>query len=149
MNAFVFQGALLCVDCAEITKAEAWRSLGDLRESNPELLETSDCYPQGPYSDGGGEADCPEHCDHCGAFLENPLTTDGEAYVRRAVLANGRIAREVWAPFYAYLFPAAEEEEEPRCDALGCGQVATNGQHQWLYCPKHYARLVADEAQES
>lgn len=141
MKAYAFRAALYCERCALPWIDACDQATGDTGDSND--------FPQGPYSDGGGEADCPEHCDHCGAFLENPLTTDGEAYVRRAVLANGRIAREVWAPFYAYLFPAAEEEEEPRCDALGCGQVATNGQHQWLYCPKHYARLVADEAQES
>jgi len=28
----------------------------------------------GPYPDGGGEADAPQHCGGCGVFLENPLT---------------------------------------------------------------------------
>jgi len=51
-------------------------------EDVPEYLrEDSNHYPHGPIGDGGGEADCPQHCDSCGAFLENPLTPDGVAYV--------------------------------------------------------------------
>jgi len=36
---------------------------------------SDDCdeYPVGPYPEGGGEADYPRHCDHCGLFLRNPL----------------------------------------------------------------------------
>jgi hypothetical protein len=33
----------------------------------------SDKFPKGPLADGGGESDCPQHCDTCGVFLENPL----------------------------------------------------------------------------
>ncbi|KKL11925.1 hypothetical protein LCGC14_2540860, partial [marine sediment metagenome] len=40
-----------------------------------------------PYLDGGGEADTPQHCDHCSVFLENPLTGDGYAYVIEALLS--------------------------------------------------------------
>ena len=42
----------------------------------------SDDYPKGPYADGGGEADSPQFCAHCNAFLRNPLTADGLEYVR-------------------------------------------------------------------
>ncbi len=48
----------------------------------PRDFDDSEQWPQGPYPDGGGEADCPQHCDCCGAFLENPLTDDGDSYVR-------------------------------------------------------------------
>jgi hypothetical protein len=37
----------------------------------------SDELPKGPYGNGGGETDSPQHCDACGCFLQNPLTTDG------------------------------------------------------------------------
>lgn len=103
MNAFVFKGALLCSLCRN-----EW--IGDRITNLPEDTGDSNDYPQGPYPGGGGEADSPSPCDACGCFLENPLTADGEEYVRRAVLANGRIAREAWAPFYSYLFSASEEE---------------------------------------
>jgi hypothetical protein len=45
----------------------------------------SDFFPKGPYCNGGGEADNPQHCDHCCTFLENPLTADGYKYVRECV----------------------------------------------------------------
>lgn len=47
-------------------------------------LYCESCAPDdadGPYGDGGGEADCPQSCDACGAFLENPLTAEGRRYV--------------------------------------------------------------------
>jgi hypothetical protein len=46
--------------------------------------EDSDTWPQGPYDSGGGEADTPQHCDQCGVFLENPLTSDGDDYLLEA-----------------------------------------------------------------
>ena len=52
------QTDLVCGDCAE---------------------ELGGC--DGPLPDGGGEADTPQHCAHCGVFLENPLTQDGVKYV--------------------------------------------------------------------
>jgi len=83
MDVFVYQSALLCADCAlplrDRLAAEAGASL--------QLMETgvgSDGYPSGPYANGGGEADTPQHCGSCGLFLENPLTPDGDAYVREA-----------------------------------------------------------------
>lgn len=81
MKAFIYQAALLCADCAETERERLTTETGTSRQ----LLETgtdSEGYPQGPYGDGGGEADCPQHCDHCGVFLENPLTPDGDTYVR-------------------------------------------------------------------
>jgi hypothetical protein len=69
----------------------------------------SDDLPKGPYSDGGGEADTPQHCDGCGQFLENPLTADGLIYVEDA-LRHRLTAEELigaandvvvyWAKFY-------------------------------------------------
>jgi len=74
----------------------------------------SDEFPKGPYPDGGGEADCPQHCGagaQCvnaiefddghkvGAWLENELTTDGVEYVREAIREGGEVA-EMWADYY-------------------------------------------------
>lgn len=99
MNAYIYQAALLCESCATTAK---WTLAPDA---------DSDRYPQGPYANGGGEADCPQHCDHCNLFLENPLTTDGMEYVRESVKRWMAIPAEqralgpataltVWAPFY-------------------------------------------------
>jgi hypothetical protein len=77
-RAYMFQAELLCEGCGDDVKAQTKPPLGFPDES----LYDSDDYPKGPYSDGGGEADTPQHCGHCGAFLGNPLTPDGDSYVR-------------------------------------------------------------------
>jgi hypothetical protein len=96
MDAYIFDAELLCSDCAESVMAR---------------LPKSDDYPKGPYSDGGGEADCPNHCGICGLFLENPLTDDGVEYVKAAIAefdSTGRGTPEViaeWREFYAPVLP--------------------------------------------
>jgi hypothetical protein len=106
MKAYIYQAALLCEDCADIVQ-EVRKGKGGFDD----YPENSDIWPQGPYSDGGGESDCPEHCDHCGLFLENPLTSDGEAYVKEFVASHqlGKTANPLpcareWRERYAYLF---------------------------------------------
>lgn len=81
MNAYMFNAALLCEACAKRIRAEIEAETG----ASAQLLETgtdSESYPQGPYANGGGEADCPQSCDQCGLFLENTLTPDGDAWLR-------------------------------------------------------------------
>jgi len=95
MNVYVYQAALICEDCAAAVKERLSTAIHTLGTR----------YPQGPYCDGGGEADCPQHCDMCRVFLENPLTGDGEQYVRDAVAAgkdNAGVLAE-WRTFYDYL----------------------------------------------
>ena len=98
MNAYKYQAALLCEHCAE-----------DIRDHlHPDVLADadknghSDIAPQGPYSDGGGEADCPQHCDICGLFLENPLTDAGYAYVREMASDKSSHTSVIneWKAFY-------------------------------------------------
>lgn len=104
MNVYVYRAALWCEQCGESKR----RSLARVAPSDPdnETSYDSDHYPKGPYSQGGGESDSPQHCEGCGAFLKNPLTSDGVECVREAVesaLRAGRtdsIAVTVWAPFY-------------------------------------------------
>lgn len=85
MKAYVFQAALICEDCARAYMAS--NAKPDHVDMDDESSYDSDHWPKGPYSDGGGEADCPQHCDHCGEFLENSLTMDGDCYVRTAAAA--------------------------------------------------------------
>jgi hypothetical protein len=76
MNVYVYQAALICDRCAEAGEFRA-----RLIAAGKTAEMDSDHWPHGPYSNGGGEADTPQHCDHCGEFLRNPLTPDGVLYV--------------------------------------------------------------------
>lgn len=103
MDAYVYQAALLCADCAQarIAKIESTRPFP------PGYPNDSDAYPQGPYPQGGGEADSPQHCDDCRLFLENPLTRDGMDYVSERIIEHYRDRSEgsadvlqTWAKHY-------------------------------------------------
>ncbi len=104
MDAYIYQADLLCSRCTgsimlHLKTPEGWPD---------ERTYDSDDYPKGPYANGGGEADFPQHCWRCGVFLENPLTEDGEQYVREAIAAaeeNGKMdVYGEWKQFYSYLF---------------------------------------------
>jgi hypothetical protein len=84
MHVYVFQAALICDTCGTLYKQGTDRP-AHVDESDESSYD-SDEWPKGPYSDGGGEADSPCHCDHCGVFLDNPLTPDGSDYVKEAWL---------------------------------------------------------------
>lgn len=96
MNVYVYNAALFCFDCGH----EIIEMLDEINEKD---TGDSDDYPQGPYPNGGGESDYPQHCDNldCGVFLENPLTTDGQDYVRACFVdapSNPIVA--MWADYY-------------------------------------------------
>lgn len=93
MDAYMYQAALICACCAERERERLMRS-PSVKDID---LEDSDVIPQGPYGNGGGEADSPQHCDICGVFLENPLTDDGLEYVKAARESN---VSKVWREFY-------------------------------------------------
>jgi hypothetical protein len=96
MDAYIYKADLYCVTCAEGFMSHLADKAGE---------EDSDSYPQGPYSNGGGEADFPCHCGKCSVFLENPLTPDGYNYVRSTLRVNGEAGVyspvvALWADFY-------------------------------------------------
>lgn len=99
MKAYIYQATLLCEPCAHATRQE----LGD---GSAPHHEDPEHYPQGPYPDGGGEADSPQHCDGCSTFLENPLTSDGYRETAQMIKADfckarfDSVAITVWAEFY-------------------------------------------------
>ena len=62
-------------------------------DSSDESSYDSGEFPKGPYDNGGGESDCPQHCGACHEFLENPLTSDGLEYARQN-------PRPEWDSFY-------------------------------------------------
>lgn len=84
MEAWIYQADLYCDDCARAIRARL-DAAADAEEAGSPDDGDSGSYPQGPYADGGGEADCPQHCGGCGVFLENPLTSEGHEYVCEAV----------------------------------------------------------------
>ena len=98
MEVYVYCADIYCADCGGGIKADLSGSALDDGDSNS--------YPQGPYGDGGGEADCPQHCGACSLFLENPLTPDGYNYVREALLGHTETGRgaadvlNVWRDYY-------------------------------------------------
>jgi len=106
VDAYIYCAALYCDECANRIK-ERLTAPADVED---ESSYDSDAYPKGPYLDGGGEADTPQHCDSCHIFLHNPLTGDGSTYVRDAFgefveLGRGRL--EVladWIREYPYEF---------------------------------------------
>lgn len=108
MRVYIYQSALLCEDCGDAKRAALDPNRPAHIDPDNESSYDSGEYPKGPYGDGGGEADSPQHCDHCGVFLQNPLTDDGREYVRERVEAEGprriagrqTVACRVWAPFY-------------------------------------------------
>lgn len=143
MRVYIFQAALLCEACGEAVKENKqidcgvcggthadlpfvdcrafYPPKGDNRPLHPEhgtavpeeFMYDSDDFPKGPYGDGGGEADTPQHCDHCGVFLENPLTADGIAYVTDVLkerYAGEGTALALWREFYADELPDVREE---------------------------------------
>lgn len=80
MNAYIYQAALLCEDCTTSARMKLAPKTDFAHDT-----KDSDRWPQGPYPDGGGEADCPQHCDHCNVFLENPLTCAGYDYLQECI----------------------------------------------------------------
>ena len=105
---YAFNAELLCASCG----AEAQGNNSDMANSTD-----SDHYPQGPYGDGGGESDCPQHCGTCGLFLDNPLTDDGRAYVRAALRdGTGNPATlATWRDAYGPELDMCEHRQDAPC----------------------------------
>lgn len=98
MKAYVYRADIYCEDCGKDI-------IGKLGHEN-ELSFDSERWPQGPFLEGGGEADTPQHCGSCGTFLENPLTVDGYRYVAEQLDAYRTTGMgslptlHQWAEFY-------------------------------------------------
>lgn len=103
MDAFIYSADLFCSDCTTTIKQEIAHRYPQHVPVNPqdECSYDSDRYPKGPYMDGGGESDSPQHCGRCGLFLENPLTRDGYRYVEDKLRRDGDSPTvQEWADFY-------------------------------------------------
>lgn len=96
METYIYCADIYCEDCGQAIKSDL-----SIKGPLPDVLD-SDCYPQGPYE--ASEADSPQHCADCGEFLENPLTEDGNEYVKDYIKnAPGNPVTQIWADYYDYL----------------------------------------------
>jgi hypothetical protein len=86
MRAYIFQAALICEECATRERTNLRPCMHAGFNEEDESSYDSDAFPKGPYENGGGEADSPQHCDQCHLFLENPLTREGREYAELQVL---------------------------------------------------------------
>jgi hypothetical protein len=120
VNVFIYQAALLCEACGEAVRLTVEPPPG--YDGSNESTWDSDDFPKGPYADGGGEADTPQHCDHCHAFLQNPLTPDGRAYLLECFRAyedskgqrGNRDALQAWGLFYGVSWQEVDASRAPR-----------------------------------
>lgn len=113
--AYIYAADFYCDDCGKAIREKIDEVGESPRSPHDESSYDSDDYPKGPYPDGGGEADYPQHCgamDDCinaidmgdgwqvGEWLENELTAEGVEYVKESIAAGGQVA-ELWAEWYA------------------------------------------------
>lgn len=80
MDVFVYGADIYCSKCGQAIR-DRLTAQGKAPD-NPAAESTynSDRFPKGPYPDGGGEADSPQHCGACHMPLENALTAAGVRY---------------------------------------------------------------------
>lgn len=120
MDAYIYAADLYCADCGEDIRSRLTQEGKAPSDPDDETSYDSDEFPKGPFADGGGEADCPQHCGGCGAFLENPLTSDGVDYVTKAGVEPdiSDTVRE-WGRFYGIHVDTPEDKtNRARFDAM-------------------------------
>jgi len=115
MLAYVYCADIYCEDCGKKIREELDREGCAPADPDDEYSYDSDEYPKGPYPDGGGESDTPQHCgagEDCinaielsdgrkiGDWLGNELTTDGVEYVKEVIQEGGEVA-ELWLEWYS------------------------------------------------
>ncbi len=157
-HAYAYQGELLCQDCGR-------QVIQSLRDKDVRDDGDSDTFPQGPYDDGGGEADSANFCglgkncanaitvaDHkIGCPLFNPLTRDGVenlAQSLRAMIAapdkrsriTGRVLRTAWSPY------AGPEDTFGRLSPKYVGPLGDKLPHSLSESIKQYVRQTPEKA---
>ena len=156
--AYAYQGSLLCQDCG--------RAIVEKLRSNDVLDEgDSGTFPQGPYDDGGGEADSAHFCDlgtkclnavdimghKIGVPLGNPLTRDGIAALAESLRSDiaapdkrtrlvGRVLRSVWASY------AETDAAFGRIPPRHVGQIGEKLPHSLVEALKKYVRQTPEKA---
>lgn len=108
LDVYVYAADLHCTRCGEKLREDLTREGRAPADPEDEKSYDSDNFPKGPYADGGGESDAPQHCGTCGRFLGNPLTADGVAYLKEALREKRLTGKgetvEEWTEFYRHAF---------------------------------------------
>ncbi len=103
MDAYIYQADTYCTGCGEHIISELLAESGKVIEDYAdERTYDSGEFPKGPYDMAYEESDTPAHCGSCRLFLENPLTSHGENYVKEVAI-EGNLPLE-WKAFYSYLW---------------------------------------------
>lgn len=156
--AYVFAADLLCADCGAAMRDQIDKESGVPRKDREH--DDSDSYPAGPYPDGGGEADSVQHCGNhaaclraeqmpltgawspdkvrgtaaetgkIGAWLENPLTSEGLQALRKAWREDCRKRSEDRNPVLAFQAQCYDLEEDPHEgeECASCGDEISAGE---------------------
>lgn len=112
MNFYIYAADVWCEECAKSIKRQLTKKGLRPKLYKDERTFDSDKYPKGPYYDE--ESDTPQHCgsgkdclspefiggDLYGKFFENPLTPDGEEYIREQHKENPSDVTRMWMKFY-------------------------------------------------
>ncbi len=112
---YIYNASLYCEACGEKAREELTAEGKAPDDVEDESSYDSGDFPKGPYP--VSEADYPHYCDDCGAFLENPLTSEGVDYVRGLIedaIISGKPGACVaeWQAFYGI------DPESPRAVRL-------------------------------
>lgn len=115
MEVYLYQADLWCKDCGEEIREELTRR-GQAPENRDDgHTYDSDEFPKGPFSDGGGGSDTPQHCaagESClnaitlkdqgkvGCWLENPVTTAGVEYIKEHITSYPGLVTDLWREWY-------------------------------------------------
>ncbi len=114
MNAFIFCADIYCEKCGESFRELITHNGNAPADPENEYSYDSEYFPKGPFADGGGEADTPQHCgngglcldptviggEKYGKFLENDLTHHGVENVREMHREGPTAVTEFWMDFY-------------------------------------------------
>lgn len=115
MNAYIYQADIWCEACGKSIREKLIAEGKVPEDPDDETTYDSDEFPKGPYDNGGGEADLPQHCaagEGCldplviegykyGAFLENELTFHGMAQLGEQADDECRgLLVDFWLEFY-------------------------------------------------
>jgi hypothetical protein len=124
---YMYNADLWCSECGRAIKKRIRAEGHAPKTPSDESSFDSDEYPKGPFSDGGGEADSPQHCgagEDClepyvlkdgskvGKFLGNDLTAEGEEYVKGLHATNPTEITEFWMQVYNLSVDSSDTEDD-------------------------------------